>query len=177
MRPYHTLEVRWFWRGDAGAVGAWFSDLGPPVASESRTDRYLGPTSDDLGVKLREGRVEAKRREGAEGTLPGRPETVAAWAKWSFPILGRPIPDGGWVEVAKTRRQRAVHLAGAACALELSGLQVEGETWGSLCLEAHGPTPAARREALDEAVRQWLADPPPLGDALASGYPAWLRAR
>ena len=182
MTPYRTHEVRWFWRGPIAApTQAWFDRLGPAVEAETRTDRYLEPTSDALGVKLREGFVETKRREGRDGrlTLGSADAPVETWAKWSFPRADERVPEERWVSVAKTRRQRQRGAAGAACVLELATLDVEGETWTSLCLEAHGPDAEARRAALDEAARAWLsrADAPVLGAAHAMGYPAWLRSR
>lgn len=182
MEPYRTHEVRWFWKGPIpDAMQAWFDGLGPSVEAESRTDRYLAPTSDALGVKLREGYVEAKRREDKVGQLAaGRVEaTVEAWAKWSFDLADTPVPEGGWVAVAKRRRQRHRQAEGAVCALELATLEVEGETWGSVCLEAHGPDADARRTALEEAARTWLGhdDAPALAADDAMGYPAWLLSR
>ncbi len=182
VTPYRTHEVRWFWPGPiAGEVEAWFGRLGPAVEPESRTDRYLAPTSDALGVKLREGNVEAKRREGTVGGLAagGAEAEIEAWAKWSFDLVDAPVPDDGWVVVKKTRRQRVRQTAGAACALELATLEVAGETWTSICLEAHGPDADARRAALEAGARAWLdrPDAPALSPDAARSYPAWLRSR
>lgn len=182
MLPYRTHEVRWFWKGPIAAdVEAWFKALGPASEPESRTDRYLEPTSDALGVKLRSGNVEAKRREGTAGRLAvaHAEATVEAWAKWSFALAEAPVPAEGWVAVAKTRRQRARHAAGAVCALELAVLEVEGETWTSVCLEAHGPDAEAQRAAIDAGAHDWLdrPDAPALPVEAAMGYAAWLRSR
>ena len=179
MERLRTAEVRWFHAGRApAAVAAWFDALGPPVEAASRTDRYLRPTDDALGVKLREGRVEAKRRDGTAGPLAaGRAEaTVETWTKWSFALSEAPVVGETWVEVAKTRRQRE-HAAGdASCRLELSEVEVGGAAWWSVCLEADGPNAEARQRALAEAAARWLgrADAPALAAADARGYPAWL---
>ncbi len=182
MTPYRTHEVRWFWRGPiSDAVEAWFAALGPAAEVESRTDRYLEPVSDALGVKLREGNVEAKRREGEDGRIAAGPveAVVERWAKWSFSLVETPVPDDGWVTVVKTRRQRIRRAPTAACALELATLEVDGGTWTSVCLEAHGPDPDARRAVLAHGARTWLdrPDAPPLPAHTAMSYPAWLRSR
>ena len=182
MTPYRTAEARWFRRGDVPpAVRAWFDALGPDVELESRADRYLAPTDDALGVKLREGHAEAKRRDGVLGPLRVGPAAapVEGWTKWSFPLADPgPLaaePDDAWVAVAKTRWQRHAD----ACALELSQVDVGGDRWWSVCLEATGPDAPARRAALDAAARRWLGAPgaPALPEADAAGYLAWLRAR
>ena len=180
VHPYRTAEARWFLRGPVPEpVRAWFDALGPPPETEARTDRYLAPSSRRLGVKVREGRVEAKRRDGPAGHLRvGRAASdVTLWSKWSFELAADAEPVGPWVEVAKRRRQREA--AGGACALELAEVTVEGEAWWSVCLEATGPTDAARRTALVEAAGPWLGrdDAPALPDEAALGYPAWLLAR
>ena len=187
MTPYRSAEVRWFGRGEIpDAIESWFAGLtsaspdGPDPETETRTDRYLAPTSDALGVKLREGQVEAKRRDAVLAPLAavvdGLAESVGEaevelWTKWSFP-LAEAVDEIGdaWVAVAKARRQRHAD----ECALELSRLEVEGEAWWSVCLEASGPDPNA---ALAGAARRWLATAPPLPESQALGYPAWLRSR
>lgn len=178
--PYLTLEVRWFLRGTAPeAVAAWFDRLGDPVEAETRTDRYLAPTGDGLGVKVRTGNLETKRRSAVEDPLHVGPASGAAeaWTKWSFPLAGDAEPEAGWVAVDKTRWQRQTPGERGSCALELSALTVGGEAWWSVCLEASGRTWADRRAALDAAAQAWLGrdDAPALRAEDAMGYPAWLR--
>ena len=171
--PYRTAEVRWFMPGEVpAAAAAWFDALGEPVSEDARADRYL-VAGDDLGLKVRGGRVEAKRLEGGAGAAWGAP--VETWAKWLFPVEGDPAPPG-WVEVRKRRRQRRVEAAGGSCAVELSRVEAGGAVWWSVCLEASGPTAETRRAALDEAAVRWLArdDAPALRSEDAMSYPAWL---
>jgi len=181
MSPARTVEVRWFLPGPLpGAIRAWFARLGPEAEPERRTDRYLAPAGDALGVKLREGQVEAKRREGPAGRLAvGTSEApIEAWVKWSFPLAdGVDSPDDGWIEVAKVRWQRRVEAGGGTCTVEISEIEVAGDVWGAVCLEASGPDPEAQRAALD-AASAWLArsDAPDLPASAAMGYPAWLRS-
>ncbi|WP_412068950.1 hypothetical protein [Rubrivirga sp. IMCC43871] len=176
-----TLEVRWFHPGPIpGPVAAWFDALGEPVADEARTDRYLAPSSDALGVKLREGRIEMKRRDGMAGPVAaGASRTTAeAWTKWSF-ALAESVGelDGPWLAVAKRRRQRVLELTTGQCALELSAVTVGVAAWWSVCLEAEGDTVDRRRTSLAAGAARWLgvADAPALTADAAFGYPAWLR--
>ena len=184
MDPLRTVEARWFRLGALPAEAAvWFEALGPPPEARARTDLYLAPSSEALGLKLREGRVEAKRRDAVLGPLrAGRAEaTTEAWTKWSFALApSEPVHLGdAWVEVGKVRRQRRAEVGGGACSLELSEVTVGGDAWWSVCLEAEGPTADARRTALAVAASRWLARPdaPVLPAADARGYPAWLRGR
>ena len=179
--PLRTTEARWFVRGATPAdVAAWFDALGPPVEAQSRTDLYLAPTSDALGLKLREGRVEAKRLDGPAGPLnAGRAAApLETWTKWSFALEEDVAPSGGWVAIEKTRRQREHEAGDGTCRLELSEVTVGDDVWWSVCLEAEGPSAEARRRALATAAARWLGRPdaPALPADAAMGYPAWLRA-
>ena len=177
-----SLEVRWFASGPIPPEAeAWFVALGPLGAVETRTDRYLIPTeSGDLGLKIREGTVQAKQRRTSFGVRRFSPEAsgaVEAWRKWT---LGEAAvsPEAGWADVVKSRRQRVKRLVGsrhARCALELAELSVNGEPWWSVCLEASGESHASRWRALRASARTWLRTAPPLPATRAMGYPAWLR--
>lgn len=178
MTGISTLEVRWFLPGPVPPEAeTWFASLGPEGTPESRTDRYLIPTeSDDLGLKIREGRVEAKQRVGSLGiramAAGGR---VEAWRKWSLGPADD-IPEAGWVDVAKTRRQRVAVLMGpsARCALELAEIQTGGSRWWSVCLEASGPASRTRWAVLRAGVRRWQLNALSLPAKASEGYPAWL---
>ena len=179
--PYRTAEVRWFRPGPIPeAVAAWFDALGDPVEPDARTDRYLAGTGDGLGLKVREGRVEAKRLEGGAGPFRAGRATAEAetWAKWTFPTDGDPAPPE-WVEVRKRRRQRRVQTSGGSCAVELSEVEADGAAWWSVCLEASGPDAETRHAALARAGAEWLDrdDAPALGAEDAQSYPAWLGRR
>ncbi|MEO0558505.1 MAG: hypothetical protein AAF170_10010 [Bacteroidota bacterium] len=176
-----SLEVRWFLPGPIPrSVHDWFEALGETLADEARTDRYLIPTeSDSLGLKVREGRIEAKQRiETGELCQWGAAEaSPGTWRKWSLGLATDATLAPGWADVAKRRRQRWVKGDGAACALELAEVVLEGKTWWSVCLEASGGEPVARQRVLWEAAGQWLdrPDAPALSTDAACGYPAWLR--
>ena len=180
--PLRTTEARWFVRGATPAdVAAWFDALGPAATPETRADRYLAPASDALGLKLREGRIQAKRRDGPAGPLrAGRAAApLETWTKWSFALGEEAPPDDGWIDIRKTRRQHEHEAGDGTCRLELSEVAVGGDVWWSVCLEADGPDAASRQRALATAAARWLGRPdaPALPAEAAMGYPAWLRAR
>lgn len=195
-----TAELRWFFTGPPPPEArAWFDALDglrrPPGA---RTDTYLRPTDPALGVKLREGRLELKRREG-EGTLvtpaprvQGRAET---WVKWGFVLNGGSdrAAGGDWIEVAKERwmcsfavepdrvRPADGRPAPGYCNAELTAIGVEGERWWTVCLEAHtngDPAAGAPGPILARAAAHVFAcgTPPPLTDEASYSYPDWLLA-
>jgi hypothetical protein len=176
-----SLEVRWFLPGPIPELaGRWFDALGPPVQEVSRTDRYLVPTeSEDMGLKVREGRIEAKQRtetgaRRAWGAVEARPE---AWRKWTLGLATDARLAPGWVDVPKTRRQRWVALQPAACALELAEVTLDGAVWWTICVEASGGDVVDRQRVFLEAAGRWLdrSDAPVLPFEAALGYPAWLR--
>lgn len=166
-----TAEVRWFSVGPIpNAVTAWYDAHGPASPVDRRTDHYLDPTDAALGVKVRSGRVEAKRRQSVLAARHAGAR-VERWTKWSFPLAGGAYPDTGWVAVEKARRQRGHRLAGGVCGIELTTVHLGPDAWWTVGLEATGPDPEA---ALAAGAARWLADAPPLGEPL--GYPAWLLA-
>ena len=176
-----TLEIRWFARGPVPAPVVTWADAAGLAPAEPRTDRYLVASTDALGLKVRDGRVEAKGRTAQAGNLQaGRAEArVQGWHKWVFwlePAVP-PVTDG-WVDVHKRRRlRRDAGPDGGACTLELTEVEVGGQAWWTVGLEATGPTDAVCRAALDASAERWLAraDAPALRPEDAAGYPAWLR--
>jgi hypothetical protein len=186
-----TVEVRWFLRGPLPeSARAWFDGLADRSEVEERTDRYVATEAVDLGVKVRERRLEVKRRTGVLG--PGRWGSAAgrveAWEKWSLELAaGARPPD--WIAVHKKRwlvrlrvKEEAVRpvpqlgprTPGAN--VELSEVRLEDAAWWCVCLEAYGPGEAERRDALDRVAATVFAERPPPGlkAATSMGYPAWL---
>ena len=87
---FQSTEVRWFSDKPYSDIEAWFSSKGLQLQQASeRTDFYQGLESDVLGIKLREGRIETKKRIQQLGphefsaTVHGN---IEAWRKWSFLI-------------------------------------------------------------------------------------------
>lgn len=175
-----SLEARWFIPGPlAPEADAWFARLGPSLSPETRTDRYLIPTeSDDLGLKVREGTIQAKQRTATLGLRPLAPDATArieAWRKWTLGTAGD-TPEAGWLDVVKTRRQRYITADPSTCALELSEIRARDSRWWSVCLEASGETLEARLAVLRDAAGRWLGGAPRLAPEASMGYPAWLRS-
>ena len=192
-----TAEVRWFLPGPVPPdVRAWFDDLGPLVeAASPRTDCYVQPTGPGLNVKVREGRLEVKRRD-APGAVrewaAGVAGVVEHWRKWSFALdeAVRAMHSAYWQAVRKQRRLRAYRPDGAGgvaevsddaeseagCEVELSEIQVDGQTWWSVCFEAFGPEDQLDRLLLDTARHVFAQSMPPtvLVSDHSMGYPAWL---
>ena len=190
-----SLEVRWILRGHlAGEVEDWFGRF--PAEAMALEDAYLlDPYLPGLSVKVRGGReLEVKVYGGSPGLLEvaGRARgRLQSWRKWSFPH-GPASPSrgdsAGWRLVSKRRRisffAQATEMGSPqlgeqpGCGVELTAVDLRGEPWWTLCLEATGPADALRRE-LDAAAALVFAD------ALAGGvelgiddsqsYAQWLR--
>ena len=85
----------------------------------------------------------------------------------------RADPDGATAEVAMGTRVEH------GCVAELTGIELDGESWWSLCFEAFGALPRLR-SILDASIRHVLATssaPPPLGEVDSYDYAPWLAAR
>ena len=189
-----SLEVRWILRGQLpGAVAGWFGRF--PVATMALEDAYLlDPHLPGLSVKVRGGRaLEVKMYRDSPGLLEvsGRARgRLESWQKWSFPH-GPPSPGSGdpagWRLVSKRRRISWFAQATGmgmpqlgeqpGCAVELTAVDLRGEPWWTLCLEATGPADALRRE-LDAAAALVFADALPGGGELgiddSQSYVRWL---
>lgn len=163
---FPTLETRWFYPGPIPPdVLAWYHyGERAPEAQPTRIDYYLRLASnDDLGIKLREGRIEIKQRAEQYGVeqLHARVHgLVEGWRKWSFGVsdLGSGLgdltgPRPAWIAIRKARRLRRygvtdageiIAIAGAeiapqGCNIELAEITLHGKTWWSLAFETFGP--------------------------------------
>ncbi|WP_416672476.1 hypothetical protein [Egbenema bharatensis] len=201
---YPTLEVRWFLREPIPEGLEQYFQQGPQPGAivptvEARQDWYLRLTQqDDLGIKLREGKVEIKKRVGDRGfcqlsdQVAGR---VEDWVKWSFSsevevqaFLEEAMEE--WMAVQKTRRQKTYQMlsgkvtevidpAGIAsgCTLEVATLEIQNQTWFSLGFEAFGECDR-RTEVFDRVVQYALARLNFLSLPIEQSfsYPRWLSA-
>ncbi len=179
---------------------AWLAAQGCDLAVQPpRVDYYLRLNGDDsLGIKLREGRIEVKRR-----TQPGEivrfgeraAGLVESWRKWSFGLREfdeRLTDSGDWLGVWKARRlcflavgddgRFSPHpgnlILQQGCACELTEVRLIGanEMWWTVGFEAFGQT-ANRRERLILAARQLLSQDsaPALAAENSYSYPSWLQ--
>ena len=201
MNVYKSREIRWFFQENSEIIARWFGIHGLEFQKVSRrTDQYLIPTlKNDLGIKLREGRLEIKQRLAGpeEGSLyPNCSGFYEQWTKWGFMLpesnsfepdtLGKSEHDQ-WLEVSKMRlainigqdNQGKVQIydlgkpLSVGCQVEYTHLQITEENWYSFGLEWFG--------------NQWLELPNEiLSDLLedivlpvsnSSGYPGFLLKR
>lgn len=102
----YTWEVRWFLDGAAPArvVERFAGERG------QRRDTYLIiPNANELGIKLREGRLEVKgrlRSESERAFAPAARGQFELWSKWSYDAEGWQTASIPQVQVGKTRYER-----------------------------------------------------------------------
>jgi hypothetical protein len=166
---FPTVETRWFYPDPVPPdVLAWYHyGERAPEAQPTRIDYYLRlADNDNLGIKLREGRIEIKQRAkqyGIEQLHEHVHGVVEGWRKWSFGVndtgsglsdLAGPHPS--WIAVRKARRLRryfvdedgnvvaigAAEIAVPGCNIELAEVVIYGEKWWSLAFETFGPEDA-----------------------------------
>ncbi|MGB7394725.1 MAG: hypothetical protein WA913_10055, partial [Pricia sp.] len=158
---HKTKEVRWFFRPGIERVEDWFDGL-ENATRQTRTDNYLKLKNDDIGVKLRDGKVEIKHRIGtrAKGCL-----RMNIWGhyddfiKWSFDAdqsdaLFSQVLEGEyetWIPVEKERRLVQLTEANGGivtesvsadvpfgCQVEYSQIRLNEEIWHTFGLEWFG---------------------------------------
>jgi hypothetical protein len=186
-----SVEVRWFVRGAVDrAVRAWFeSGERPPEWEPEREDRYLAHPDESLGIKLRQGKLEIKRRESILESLalPCVIGSVERWRKWSFALADDDLPHNSWIAVHKRRRVRKYAIRDGraraipaddrpeqGCNVELTELTVNDDSWWTIGFEAFGHESSLQDHLLTVA-RVVFADEAPRLDLHDSyGYPAWL---
>ena len=196
---FPSIEIRWFWAGEAPpSVRLWFLKGREVSEPSARTDHYLLGVGPDLNIKLREGRIEVKQRQGP----PHRFELSARrtgwqerWIKWSFAldrapgyIAGVEEDPGAWLAVHKRRYLRTfaweedgIQETGnetflpVGCNAELTELVVENRTWYSIGLEAFGEK-GKDEEVLLTAAASLLAGPeaPEVPLERSQSYAAWI---
>ncbi len=198
-----TLEVRWFFKGPVPPdVLSWFNGSeGQPAEPLPRVDHYLRISGgDSLGIKLREGRIEIKKRQRQLGAVRLQERVIGMvehWRKWSFALSseasdlgGMTVPASDWVGVRKERTLSRYRIIGdrkliamsaaeypdQGCDLELTSVRVSGSEWWTLGFEAFGGE-ANLQEHLSLAAEQLLGEtsPPPLPAQDSYGYPRWLQ--
>jgi hypothetical protein len=202
---YPTLEVRWFLQGRIPEAIDQFKQyfhqgtIVSPV--EEREDWYLQlPQNDDLGIKLREGKVEIKKRVADRGMyqfaeqVAGR---VEEWMKWSFAsevenqIFLEQNFKQEWIAVKKSRQQKTYHILDQkitevidptcpteqGCNLEIATLEMQKQTWFSLGFETFGERDRLQ-ETFEQIVHHVLENSqfPPLQAEHSFSYPGWLSA-
>jgi hypothetical protein len=198
---YPTMEMRWFWPDRLPpAVHQWF-DHQMPAPTAEREDWYLClPDTVDLGVKVREGKLEIKKRLLDRGlcTVGDRLEGhLELWVKWGFEsssTINFSNPAGVWLAVQKSRQQQTYILTNTdqierldaatdastsvtqGCNLEWVELSALDQPWVSVCFEAFG-NEASVEQTLKRTVSYLLeqASFPSLTGENSCSYPQWLK--
>ncbi len=194
-----SAEARWFMRGAVPIEALdWIQQWElAPCKPEEREDHYLDlPDTASIGVKLRDGKFEVKRRDAYLGTVPlgsrvtGR---LALWRKWSYKVAGDDVqksPDGHWFTVEKKRflRKYSHESSGLipaepksfparGCTVELTLIQARDAKWWSVGLEAFGPDEGGLRDTLILAAAKCFtagSHYPSLSVNDSFDYPEWL---
>jgi hypothetical protein len=142
------------------------------------------PQRDAQDKELEPGNASAGRAVGQ----------VESWRKWSFGLANRPLarlatPAASWIAVRKARslriyqigeNQRVVPLATGddalqGCSMELTDVEVFGQAWWTLGLEAFGDESALQEGLLTVAGHVVASHLPVALDVQDSyGYPKWL---
>lgn len=197
-----STELRWFYPGKLPeTICAWFSSeslgnsLGPP---EEREDLYLAIATDCdyLGIKLRQGRLEIKWRKAELGIVSIAPRVIGkveSWDKWTCEDSKAEnfqpqsvIDTSHWVKVVKVRQQRKykvleqnlvqeVNLFATidqGCNVELTQLDIGGDNWWSIALEAFGESTNNLHVVANKVFQHYNACS--LEPKNSFAYPSWL---
>jgi hypothetical protein len=192
-----SVETRWFLPGMIPPqVKTWFQeDMVMP--QPSRIDLYLHTTGvHDLGIKLREGRIELKQRLNELGQQTFHPRVtgfVESWGKWSFLVSDANYSEqelsGNWIPVEKTRSIRRYQVTPdediravpgwlfpvQRSTIEIAEIIINNTTWWSLNLEVVGTEIDllnALQTTADMAFHK--SGMPSLSITQSFSYPQWL---
>jgi hypothetical protein len=197
---YPTVEVRWFKEGALPpSVLDWFEFVAPLAGSQSpRTDIYFRDYGrESLGLKLREGRLEIKKRIQETDVVHLHRKVqgmMERWQKWSFEVTMPPyhaqlLAQSAWIKVHKTRRSIRIRRADdksievvpagqlpeQACEVELTSIRVKSRDWWSLAFEAFGSVATQESILLQVAKEFFSISQPTIFDlSMSYGYPRWL---
>lgn len=190
---YKTKEIRWFFKNDRKPVRNWFEDLKFDVL-EKRNDFYLNLKKDDVGVKIREGKVEVKHRIGsrARGCLnPKAWGNFEEYIKWSFPVNDddalycETLSDGleNWTLIEKHRMAAQLSTTNnglmlypssqklkSGCQVEYSEIRLKGERWYTFGMEWFGEN---QQELQPDSISDILGNTE-LRSRQSMGYAAFL---
>lgn len=201
--PYSTVEVRWFYPGGipVEVKNGFFRDESYSEAQPERVDKYFTVAGDpDLGIKMREGRLEIKHLTDKFGPFRLGSQVVGimeGWEKWGFVLSehfynqnAKSSHEG--IEVRKQRWLRKFQFAkegmvnpiypqfiiNQGCDWELSKIQVVGsnEIWWSMAFEAFGDKSITMRTTISKVVEISLKSMVDWKFQVENSlsYPAWL---
>jgi len=201
---YLTTEVRWFDKGSIPpAMKSWFTKIHPKVWTEAeRTDFYYSlPNDDTIGIKLRENRIEIKKRQAVSKPIRFTPQATGAietWEKRSIALHPAGInfdeiaTDAIWVGVRKRRNLQRYRLieslapipiayhrrAPQEFTLELSQIRIGKEHRWTIAFEFYETTniPISK---IQNIIKETLISLPELmlDSHLSFGYPRLLNCK
>jgi len=172
-----TVEARWILHGALPpSVIEWFARV--PSARESRQDVYLlAAARAGMSVKVRGGHtLDVKAASADPLPFQAGPSVCGetrTWEKWSFPLPSLDdLGANGWLRVAKDRRVAMFPAGGAplphpgpdgrgpGCAVELTGIEADGNRLWTLAFEAPDEDGGGRSH-LEAAAAEVFGDPLP----------------
>lgn len=199
-----SMEVRWIIAGHLPEpVQHWFQHL-PGVATppETREDWYLNLSArQDLGIKLRQGRLEIKQRQRPSGlqSLAWAAGQVEIWEKWGFELNSQEArlywahPQdlaGQWIRVQKARQLQLYTISAKygvtaaspettvpqGCEVEITEIEAFSQPWYSIGFEAFGTGEVSSTDLLYQVATQLLSlqQMPFLTHDYSYSYPGWL---
>jgi hypothetical protein len=182
-----TCEVRWIRPGRPGSeIDRWFSRFAQ--VPETRDDDYLiSPRLPGLSIKIRGGAsFEVKQHRGVVGALDiagAAAGSIDSWIKRSIPLTGgvdlsRPLEGAAWRRVSKRRQIARFPIdasGGPDCSVELTEVEVLGQSWWTLGFEAGGRGALGR---IKHTAAVLFAEPLPTASAFraeeACSYADWI---
>jgi len=196
-----TTEVRWFQKSTTWPdVEAWFKMGAMDATIEPfRVDYYLSmPFEEELGIKVRDGKLEIKRRVHDDGVHSFSDRVsgyVSTWRKWSFPLVNSEefleSTKEPWIKIGKDRTVRKfqaiehdqieeVHprsLAIRGCILEFTRLtDMRDSFWCSIGIEAFGDFAESKENNVKSFLAKLIKETrcPILPVEISMDYPSWL---
>jgi hypothetical protein len=189
-----TVEVRWFFRHQPFAPSVFFN---PELSSGPRTDWYAFPCDVRTGIKIREGRLEAKLLVNSIGVRDFSHATgiVEHWQKWSASLPSDKLPSEtllqsvGWVGVTKNRYVRRFSVDGPSVEeylgdgypasggqFELTQLNARQQEWWTVGFESYGSENELETNLSLLVNRLFRGELLPAALELGNsfGYPEWL---
>jgi hypothetical protein len=179
--------VRWIRPGrPANEIDHWFSRFAQ--VPETRDDDYLiSPRLPGLSIKIRGGAsFEVKQHRGVVGALDiagAAAGSIDSWIKRSIPLTGGvdvscPQEGSAWRRVSKRRQIARFPIdasGGPDCSVELTEVEVAGQSWWTLGFEAGGRGALGRIKHTAAVV---FAEPLPTASAFRAGeacsYADWI---
>ncbi|MDN3689581.1 hypothetical protein [Cyclobacterium jeungdonense] len=186
---YSSLEIRWFFPDNVPELQDFVLDnFNMKPEPEIRTDTYYPISNrEDLGIKLRQGNHEIKKRRKPgipfqfNGNQAGHLEY---WDKW---ILNRPLPELPYTDPFPVRKKRWVLKFNSqseqdytaypyeknltqGIQVEYAELKVASDTSHTFGLEVFGDTSRSHLEKITSILPDVIC----LDFKYSLGYPAWI---